>query len=99
MTGLVERVARAVGVTYRHGGIDVAGNDVWVEIPWDKKHERKKEVDFDMARTAIRAILETHAIVPKEPDDAMVLAGDNWAATTRQTYKAMLAAAPDPLKG
>jgi DNA-binding ferritin-like protein len=52
----------------------------------------------DNARDVLRAILETHAIVPKEPDDAMVLAGDNWAATTRQTYKAMLAAAPDPLK-
>jgi hypothetical protein len=70
MTGLVERVARAIGL------------------------------DDVMAEAALRAILETHAIVPKEPTLAMIEAIDPDYASQYfvEWYEAMLAAAPDPLK-
>jgi hypothetical protein len=65
----------------------------------------------EMARIALRAILETHAIVPKEPTSDMIFAPHrkvfivreeaDFTPTgdeAREVYKLMLAAAPDPLE-
>jgi hypothetical protein len=57
----------------------------------------------EMAHIALRAILETHAIVPREPTEKMLRAG--WSSGTagglriaRNVWEPMLIAAPDPLK-
>jgi hypothetical protein len=57
----------------------------------------------DNARDVLRAILETHAIVPKEPTEEMLKAGWDTGTSKAQNiaynvWKPMLAAAPDPLK-
>jgi hypothetical protein len=92
MTQLVERVARAI---CNDGQLaHEPGYDQW-------------ELWLGEARAAIRAILETHAIVPKEPTDKMLIdsgtvngyEGVMSDADHIAWWKAMLAAAPDPLKG
>jgi hypothetical protein len=54
----------------------------------------------EMARIALRAILETHAIVSREMSEAMKIASrthHGQAYLTDKQWQAMLAAAPDPL--
>jgi hypothetical protein len=84
MTGLVERVARAI---CNDGQLaHEPGYDQW-------------ELWLGEARAALRAILETHAVVPLEPTVEMRAAVPVAAYDlAQQHYRAMLAAAPDPLK-
>jgi hypothetical protein len=61
------------------------------------------EEEHQLVREILRAILETHAIVPREPTEKMLRAG--WSSGTagglriaRNVWEPMLIAAPDPLK-
>jgi hypothetical protein len=69
------------------------------------------EEEHQLVREILRAILETHAIVPKEPTSDMIFAPHrkvfivreeaDFTPTgdeAREVYKLMLAAAPDPLE-
>jgi hypothetical protein len=87
MTGLVERVAQ------RYSGCD---GELWAQCG---KTERAYYIES--VEEIIRAILETHAIVPKEPTLAMCEAartrhGENFLLPRQ--WVSILAAAPDPLK-
>jgi hypothetical protein len=58
--------------------------------------------DERIVADVLRAILETHAIVPKEPTEEMLKAGWDTGTSKAQNiaynvWKPMLAAAPDPL--
>jgi hypothetical protein len=71
---------------------------------WDAAYPEDIAASYDQADAALRAILETHAIVPREPTEATDIAFWEWWSddrgqlTWRPLYAAWVAAAPDPLK-
>lgn len=80
---LREAIAREVGRSYRYGGIDSQGNDIWVEIAWDDKDPQMKAVDFDIADAALKVLQEAReGIYRKGFAEALRLAAEEcelWA--------------------
>jgi hypothetical protein len=89
MTGLVERVARAIQSTGQN-------------MTWAPAYKPSVELQV-VAMSALRAIRETHAIVPLEPTEQHgVLFWEWWdqdggILEWKALYRAWLAAARDPL--
>ena len=49
-----------------------------------------------IAQQVVKAIQETHAIVPREPTEAMVQAGENDGGHSYYRWQAMIAASDAP---
>jgi hypothetical protein len=91
MSDLVERVARAL---FQHADGRLG--------PWPDLETRDSY--WSEAEAALAAILETHAIVPREPTEATDIAFWEWWSDDRgqlvwrPLYAAWITAAPDPLE-